>query len=111
MNRLRRLIMPYYGALVTSSTSRAIRRRLAERRRAGGPHRVRYFHQPDDPYSHLVAQVLPALVERYEIELEVHLVEPPPDGAAPERARLEAYSRKDAADVAPHYGLRFPADA
>ncbi len=111
MNRLRRLVMPFYGAYLTSPTSRAVRRGIAELRRAGGPHRVRYFHQPDDPYSHLAAQILPQLVERYDVQLEPHLVGPPSDAAAPERDRLTAYSRKDAADIAPHYGLHFPANA
>jgi 2-hydroxychromene-2-carboxylate isomerase len=70
-------------------------------------HRVRYFHQVDDPYSQLAAQLLTGLLERYEVELVPQLVGPPGDAAAPERQRLVAYSRKDAADVAPHYGLDF----
>jgi 2-hydroxychromene-2-carboxylate isomerase len=45
------------------------------------------------------------------VQLVPHLAGPPPDAAAPERARLAAYARKDAADVAPAYGLSFPAGA
>jgi 2-hydroxychromene-2-carboxylate isomerase len=41
----------------------------------------------------------------------VHLAGPPSENAAPERERLASFSRKDAADVAPPYGLDFPADA
>ncbi len=41
----------------------------------------------------------------------MHLAGPPSEEAAPERERLASYSRKDAADVAPAYGLAFPADA
>ncbi len=65
----------------------------------------------DDPYSHLAAQLLDRLVECYDVELVTHLVGPPSDANAPERALLAAYARKDAADVAPHYGLTFPRDA
>ena len=36
---------------------------------------VDYFHDASDPYSHLVAQVLPQLVARYDIELVPHLVQ------------------------------------
>lgn len=107
---LRRRILPRVMQTLTSPRTRAARRWLAERRRRlrGAPHRVRYFHQVDDPYSHLSAQILPALVERYAIELEPWLVSAPSDEAAPERARLEAYALRDAADVAPGYGLDFP---
>lgn len=108
MNRLRRLLMPHVVGLLTSPLGRSLRRRVAELKRGSGPHVVRYFHQPDDPYSHLAAQVLPKLAEKYDIQLEVHLVGPPPDGAAPERDKLVAYARKDAADIAPYLGLRFP---
>ena len=108
---LRRLLMPHYAAAVTSPRLRDARRRIAALKRGGKPHVVRYFHEPADPYSHLVAQVLPGFVERYDVTLEVHLVGPPPPGAAPEPDLLTAYARKDAADVAPHYGLEFPRDA
>jgi 2-hydroxychromene-2-carboxylate isomerase len=112
MSSARRL-MPYVTAAFLSPRTRLARRWLEEGRRrlAGAPHRVRYFHQPDDPYSQLAAQVLGPLVERYDVTLEVHLAGPPSDDAAPERERLESFSRKDAADVAPFYGLQFPANA
>jgi len=110
---LARRIAPLGAAVLTSPRTRELRRWIAERQRRlrGAPHRVLYFHQVDDPYSHLAAQALGALCERYAIELAPRLVGPPPDEAAPERARLEAFARRDAADVAPGYGLVFPAEA
>jgi 2-hydroxychromene-2-carboxylate isomerase len=107
-----RRLMPYASAALLSPRTRDARRWLAERRRriAGEPHTVRYFHQADDPYSHLAAQVLGRLVERYDVALEVHLAGPPSEAAAPERERLASFSRKDAGDVAPAYGLEFPRD-
>jgi 2-hydroxychromene-2-carboxylate isomerase len=110
---LRRRIVPWFAAALTSDGLRDARRAAAElrRRATGAPHRVRWFHQVDDPYSHLGAQVLARLAARYRIELAPRLAGPPPDDAAPERARLAAFARKDAADVAPGYGLAFPRDA
>ena len=105
-----RKLVPYVASALTSPRTRDVRRGIHElsRRLRGKPHRVQYFHQTDDPYSHLAAQTLERLSERYQIELCPHLVGPPPDSAAPERERLKAYARKDAADVAPHVGLDLP---
>jgi 2-hydroxychromene-2-carboxylate isomerase len=105
-----RRLPPRLVQALTSPALRDARRAVSEtRRRLGGaPHRVLYFHQVDDPYSQLAAQVLETLTDRYTIELLPFLVGPPSDAAAPERQRLEAFARKDAADVAPGYGLAFP---
>lgn len=108
---LRARIGPLVSAAITSPRLRDLRRgRFEARRRAAGrPHEVVYFHQVDDPYSALTAQVLAALVQRYDIRLTPHLVPPPEDWAAPERSRLEAYGLKDACAIAPAYGLTFEA--
>jgi hypothetical protein len=45
-----------------------------ERKTKRQPHRVHYFHQLDDPYSHLVAQVVADFATRYDIEIVPHLV-------------------------------------
>lgn len=110
---LRRRIEPWFVATLTSDAWRDVRRSAAEQRRklTRSPHRVLWFHQVDDPYSHLGAQVLARFAARWGVELMPILVGPPPDDAAPDRARLEAFARKDAADVAPGYGLSFPRDA
>ena len=76
-----------------------------ERRRKGEPHRIEFFHQVDDPYSHLLAQALLKLQERYEVEVATWLVEPPEDWAAPARALLESYSLVDARRLAMKAGL------
>lgn len=84
-------------------------RARAERERLAGarPHQVHYFHQVDDPYSALVAGILPQLIARYDIDVVPHVVGPPPDSAAPEREKLIAYSRKDARLLARHWNLVF----
>jgi 2-hydroxychromene-2-carboxylate isomerase len=113
MTNLRNRIVPPLSAFLTSRRRRdAARNFHALRRRLNGsPPTVRYFHQLDDPYSHLAAQMLAPLMARYEIALEVYLVPSPDDAAAPERERLRAYGLRDAARLACAYGLAFPPDA
>lgn len=95
--------------VLTSDAVRDARRRLADvrRRLRGKPLEVHYFHQVDDPYSQLAATLLVPFRDAYDVELIPHLVAPPPDEAAPERAKLERFARKDAADIAPAYGMTF----
>ena len=92
-----------------STKHRDAARAKAERKRARQnlPHHVEYFHDVSDPYAHLMVQILPAFCERFEVEMQTHLVSPPPDWAAPDRKRLEAYARRDAARLADRAGLVF----
>jgi 2-hydroxychromene-2-carboxylate isomerase len=107
---LRTVILPTLSAWLLSRTRLLRLRAKAERARVatGKRHEVHYFHQPDDPYSALAAQILPRLFARYDIELVPHVVGPPSDSAAPDRARLIAYARRDAHRLARHWGLDFP---
>jgi 2-hydroxychromene-2-carboxylate isomerase len=91
---------------------RAKRRERAEarRRKAGSPHRIEYFHQYDDPYSHLAQQVLPALQDRYDIELVVHQIRASGGKNQPELAMLDGWARRDAELIAPHFGLIRPSE-
>lgn len=82
-----------------------------ERVKAGLPHTLEYFHQVDDAYSHLAAQALQPLLTRYGVRLVPHLVEGPSGDNLPEPELLPALGRYDAALVAPHYGLEYPAGA
>lgn len=81
----------------------------AARQRRGEPHVVEYFHQVDDGYSHLAAQMLAPLAETYDMELVCHLVPGPLGRNAAEPELLLPLSRYDAGKIAPHYGLGFPA--
>jgi 2-hydroxychromene-2-carboxylate isomerase len=83
--------------------------RMSGARPAGGV--IRYFHQADDPYSHLAVQMLDGLARAYDVAVEPHLVPPPIDSAAPDRERLAAWSLADAARLAAAHGLDLPADA
>jgi 2-hydroxychromene-2-carboxylate isomerase len=96
--------------VLTSHTLRDAQRgwRALVRKTRGRMAEVHYFHQADDPYSHLAAQTLAQLAARYAIKLTCHLVPPPDDAAAPERARLDAWSLRDAATLAGRLGLDWP---
>ena len=89
------------------------RRANAERvrRKTSRPHVIEYFHHLEDGYSHLAAQLLRPLLDRYNVDVVCHLVPGPTGKNAPEPEKLLALSRYDAAKIAPHYGLKFPAAA
>jgi 2-hydroxychromene-2-carboxylate isomerase len=91
---------------VEKAQARAERERVAR----GEPHRLEFFHQVDDPYSHLAAQCLRPLVQRYGVELVPYIVPGPGGANLPEPDLLPALACYDAALVAPQYGLRYPAD-
>lgn len=109
MTSIKTLLMPAVSQRLLSRERLLQRRASAEkvRKAVGQRHVVHYFHQVDDPYSALAAECLPQLAARYDIDLQAHVVGPPPDSAAPERAKLVAYSRKDAALLARHFQLQF----
>ena len=106
---LKILLMPLISRRQLSLQHLLARRARAERQRMarGEDHVLHYFHQVDDPYSALLLQALPTLLARYRVKLQAHIVPEPSAAAAPERARLVAYSRSDAQALARHWGLNF----
>jgi len=105
--------MPTVSAALTSPTLARWRETAheAKRRMTGSPHRIEWFYQADDPYSHLLAQLLPRLVASYPVTLQLHLVPPPERAAAPEPELLVRYSIRDAVLLAQALGIDFPAGA
>lgn len=83
----------------------------ARRQRRGEPHVVEYFHQLDDPYSHLSAQVLAVFAARYDVLVKVHLIRSSGGASQPELQKLAAWARRDVELIAPRLGLSFPAEA
>lgn len=77
------------------------------REKSGQPPAVHYFHQVDDPYSHLAVQKLPELIETYRLPFIPHLVSAP----APEyKGNAEHYDRwalEDAKRIAGSYVTTF----
>ena len=95
--------------VVTSPRLREARISLSRLGRRLTDHvRVHYFHQVDDPYSHLTAQILSTLVQRYRIELMVHLVPATASNDSADQAQVQARARRDATALARHYQLEAP---
>jgi 2-hydroxychromene-2-carboxylate isomerase len=107
---VRRWLLSRLLTHAVSDAREARQRRRAEARRVrqGRRHLVEYFHQIDDAYSHLAIQTLQRLAATYDIDLRVHLVPETRDENAPEPDLLKAMARRDAADIAGGYGLKFP---
>ncbi len=80
----------------------------AQRIKSGASHRIDYFHQVDDAYSYLAAQVLRLFTERYEVDLHCHLVSGPEGNNIAEPKMLSQLSTYDAHLIADAYGLDFP---
>ena len=108
-----RFIIRQIGDRAINPAKRARRRDRAEAQRvkSGAMHCVEYFHQLDDPYSHLTAQVLAKFAARYNIGVKPHLINATGGKNQPRLAELAVWAHRDAALIAPHYGLSFPKDA
>jgi 2-hydroxychromene-2-carboxylate isomerase len=106
---LKSVIAPPIIAYVFGEKRQAVQRKRHERqrKRAGEPHQVEFFHDPSDPYSQLLKQVLPEFKARYDVTVTEHSVSPPNDVAAPEREKLATYAQRDAALIAAKAGIDF----
>ena len=111
--RLLRFLMARALGRIANTEQIAKRRAAAEKKRQaeGSAHVVEYFHQVDDPYSHLMAQVLAKFAERYDIEIVPHLIRAAGGRNQPEEEKLAVWARRDCGLIAPHYGLDFPGAA
>ena len=97
------------SAIASRASSEAflrLRRRRAalSRRLRGEPRVVHYFHQVDDPYSHLVVQKLDALRAAYDVAFEIHLVSRPAPEFQGNEERFTDWALRDAASIAEAYG-------
>ena len=92
---------------IVSDTRRQIahiRGRLARRRQPT----IHYFHQVDDPYSHLAAQKIDALTNRYKVKFKFHLAHNPADNEQGDALRFSAWALRDARTIASDYGTELP---
>lgn len=113
MGRVARRLSSYAARVVMSPRRKALMDGLRERvrRLSGEPHRIVYFHEVDDPYSHLAAQTLAPLAAHYAVAIEPRVASLELGMNRPEPELLARHARRDCALVAPHYGLEFPAKA
>ena len=109
-NPVLRWLTSKFMTTMSSPVRQLKQRKKAEQLRInrGAPHVLEYFHQVDDGYSHLAAQVLERVAQRYDIQLKCHLVSGSTGANAPEPELLLTLSRYDSLHIAPYYGLQFP---
>ena len=95
---------------LTSPTLQRLRRggHAVKRRLLRQTPEVHYFHQLDDPYSHLTALHLQAFQAKYRVQLVPHLVPAPDASAAPEQQKLRDWSCLDADRLALSLALTTP---
>ena len=73
----------------------------------GGKRRVAFYYRADDPYSHLLAQVMPRLATVYRLDVDVIPVAEMSIAAHPAPDMLAHHAIRDAALLAESYGLSF----
>ena len=102
------LVQPTFAAILTSRRRLERRRQKREKRRQrrGEPHTVTWFHRADDPYSHLLAQVLPDFAERFDVKIDGRTVSPAPADLAPFPEDLANFARADGSELAACFGLQ-----
>jgi len=72
---------------------------------------IELYYQVDDPYSHLLAQVLPRLRRRYPVDVQFLLAPPPGPDVDPAPESRAVYAARDARLLAERYDVDFPAEA
>lgn len=78
-----------------------------KRRFSGGEPTVDYFHQIDDPYSHLCVQKLDQLKATYNLPFNVHLVSKPSNDYQGSSQHFDAWAINDVQSIAEDYGTVF----
>ena len=96
-------------SLITSENLHHKKRQFFELKRAilGRAHDIHFFYQADDPYSHLVSQLLKDLDRSYNVNIHIHIVDKPNTNVVPMRKSLERFAIDDAALIAPYHNLEF----
>jgi 2-hydroxychromene-2-carboxylate isomerase len=99
-----------FAAIITGERRALAQQRRAERRRVrrGEPHRVTWYHRADDPYSHLVAQVLPAFLAQYPVDLVGRTVGNASNDYVPYPVWLAAHAHRDCRELASYLNLEMP---
>ena len=99
--------MPHFARWLLGDERLMAAREKAEkaRLRQGRPHVVTWYHRADDPHSHLLAQALPAFLERYPVQLRCVTVAPPDPEAVRHPEMWSAWGLRDAREVADRHVL------
>ena len=92
---------------IASDTRRQIARIRGRLGRRGQP-TIHYFHQVDDPHSHLAVQKIDALANRYKVRFRFHLAQNPTDHEQGDALRFPVWALRDARAIASDYGTELP---
>ena len=69
---------------------------------------IHYFHQVDDPHSHLAVQKIPSITANYDVRFEIHLCGRPSKSDQGDSSRFETWVLNDARNIADHYDVSLP---
>lgn len=103
--RLRSAGMRYFSSEKYRHRLRAQARK--QRVKQGKPPVVHYFHQVDDPYSHLAVQKLDQLKTTYDVCFQPHLVAKPAAVYQGSEPHFDHWALRDCISVAKDYGTTF----
>ena len=109
---LKHKLMPYVARLITSESLQQLRRRLREWRRVlrRQPHQATFYFRIDDPYSVLMAQVLPRFARHFGITITPRVMLYLDQQMYPAADMLEELAPRDALQLAELHELTFPKD-
>ncbi len=96
------------GAYLGEGALRGKRRFASLSRKVGADGSITFFHQPDDAHSHLLAQVLPRVQARYDVDIKTVIVPAPSVDVDHAPVLRHALARRDARLLARHFELDFP---
>jgi len=68
---------------------------------------LRFYHRVDDPWSHLLLQVLPRLQTTYDVNIECFTVPVAPPEYSPRADMLDCHALRDAQDLCRYFELHF----
>ena len=103
-------IMPHFAKYVSSDFLLNSKRKMAEVKRnvQKKPHRIDVFIAGADPYSYLLVQLLPELVSRFNLQLNMHTIRDLQADMFPDYPKWQANSLLDADRLARLYHLVSP---
>lgn len=109
---LERQLTPLLAQAATSTRARRLSRFWFEltRRLMPSRNRVIFFHKVDDPYSYLLLQAMPSLLQDFKVQLDIRLILDLPAEGTPYPEKLQAYALQDAGRLAAFHDLSFPED-
>ena len=110
---LKKRLMAHAAEILTDSKTLQTKRILQEvqRRVKMQKHVITFYYRVNDPYSHLLVQLLPKLLNQFRVTLKCIAVPPPSAEAASQPELLAEYALKDTIELTRYYPFEFPENA